>query len=112
VGDPKRLRRRAPEPCDELPPLQFLPGKRLPRPEDDPLVLTVPWSKTPHRRHRDVIAPEGASRTQVFPTSSDTRTKLVTAIARGRQWLAEIEAAAVTVAVLPYGKPAASATST
>ena len=28
---------------------------------DNPLVLTVPWSKTPHRRHRDVIAPEGPS---------------------------------------------------
>jgi site-specific DNA recombinase len=63
----------------------------------NPLVLTVPWSKTPHRRHRDVIAPEGASRTQVLPIRSDTRTKLVTAIARGRQWLSEIEAGAVTI---------------
>jgi hypothetical protein len=59
-------------------------------------VLTVPWSKTPHRRHRDVIAPEGPSRTQVLPIRSDTRTKLVTAIARGRAWLSEIEAGAAT----------------
>jgi hypothetical protein len=65
--------------------------------QDNPLVLTVPWSKTPHRRHRDVIAPEGPSRTQVPPIRSDTRTKLVTAIARGRQWLSEIEAGAVTI---------------
>jgi hypothetical protein len=49
---------------------------------DNPLVLAVP-----HRRHRDVIAPEGPSRTQVLPIRSDTRVKLVTAIARGRQWL-------------------------
>jgi hypothetical protein len=40
-----------------------------------PLVLTVPWSKMPHRRHRDVIAPEGQSRTQVRPIRSDTRVK-------------------------------------
>jgi site-specific DNA recombinase len=57
----------------------------------------MPWSKTSHRRHRDVIAPEGASRTQVHPIRSDTRVKLVTAIARGRQWLSEIEAGTVTI---------------
>jgi site-specific DNA recombinase len=62
-----------------------------------PLVLTVPWSKTPHRRRRDVIAPEGSSRAEVLPIRSDTRTKLVTAIARGRQWLSKIEAGAVTI---------------
>jgi hypothetical protein len=62
-----------------------------------PLVLTVPWSKTTHRRHRDVIAPEGPSRTRALPIRSDTRTKLVTAIARGRQWLSEIEAGTVTI---------------
>jgi site-specific DNA recombinase len=65
--------------------------------KDTPLVLTVPWSKTSHRRHRDVIVPEGSSRTQVLPIRSDTRVKLVTAIARGRQWLSEIEVGAVTV---------------
>jgi site-specific DNA recombinase len=65
--------------------------------KDNPLVLTVPWSKTPHRRHRDFIAPEGSSRTQVLPIRSDTRVKLVTAIARGRQWLSEIEAGAATI---------------
>src|SRR5271167_2310530 len=65
--------------------------------KDNPLVLTVPWSKTPHRRHRDVIAPEGSSRAAARPIRSDTRVKLITAIARGRQWLSEIEAAAVTI---------------
>jgi site-specific DNA recombinase len=65
--------------------------------KDNPLILDVPWSKTPHRRHRDVIAPESTSRTQVLPIRSDTRVKVVTAIARGRRWLSEIEAGAATI---------------
>jgi len=65
--------------------------------KDNPPVLTIPWSKTAHRRHRDVIAPDGSARTQVLPIRSDTRAKLVTAIARGRQWLSEIEAGAATI---------------
>jgi hypothetical protein len=76
-----------------------------------PLVLTVPWSKRPHRRHRDVIAPEGSSRTQVFPIRCHTRTKLVTAIARGRQRFSEIEAGAVQSTASRHGRPAASAMS-
>jgi hypothetical protein len=65
--------------------------------KDDPLVLTVPWSKTPHRRHRDLIAPERSSPAEAVPIRSDTRAKLVTAIARGRQWLSEIETGAITI---------------
>jgi DNA invertase Pin-like site-specific DNA recombinase len=60
----------------------------------DPPVLTVPWSKTPHRRFRDVLVPEGQA--EAHPIRSDTRNKLVAAIARGRQWLTEIEAGTVT----------------
>jgi site-specific DNA recombinase len=63
----------------------------------DPPVLTVPWRKTPYRRHRDVLVPEGSSQADARPVRSDTRAKLVTAIARGRQWLSEIEAGTVTV---------------
>ena len=55
------------------------------------------WSKTPHRRRRDVIAPEGASQAAVFPIRADARIKLVTAIARGRQWLSEIETGIATI---------------
>jgi site-specific DNA recombinase len=62
-----------------------------------PSVLTVPWSKAAHRRHRDVIVPEGSSRAEARPIRSDSRLKLVTAIARGRQWLAEIEAGTATI---------------
>jgi hypothetical protein len=65
--------------------------------EGDPPVLTVPWSKTAHRRHHDVIVPRHASPAEIFPIRSDTRAKLVNAIARGRQWLSEIEAGAATV---------------
>ncbi len=59
-------------------------------------VLTVPWGKTAHRRHRDIIVPENA-RTEILPIRSDTRVKLVTAIARGRRWLSEIEAGTATI---------------
>jgi site-specific DNA recombinase len=65
--------------------------------KNDPLILTVPWSKTPHRGHRDVIVPEAPSQTPVLPIRSDTRVKLVTAIARGRQWMSEVEAGAATI---------------
>jgi site-specific DNA recombinase len=60
-------------------------------------VLTVPWSKSPHRRRRDVITPEGASRPSVLPIRADARVKLVSAIARGRQWLSEIETGTATI---------------
>jgi site-specific DNA recombinase len=63
----------------------------------DPAVLTVPWSKTPHRRHRDVIVPDGASQAEARPIRSNTRVKLVTAIARARHWLSEIEAGTATI---------------
>jgi site-specific DNA recombinase len=60
-------------------------------------LLAVPWSKTPHRPRRDVIAPQGASTAAVLPIRADARAKLVTAIARGRQWLSEIETGTATV---------------
>jgi site-specific DNA recombinase len=60
-------------------------------------VLTLPWSKTSHRRHRDVIVPDGESQVEARPIRSDIRVKLVTAIARGRQWLSEIEAGTATI---------------
>jgi site-specific DNA recombinase len=62
-----------------------------------PSALTVLWSKSPHLRRRDAIAPEGASRAAVFPIRADARIKLVTAIARGRRWLSEIETGTATI---------------
>jgi site-specific DNA recombinase len=60
-------------------------------------VLAVPWSKPPHRRRRDVIALEGGSPAAVLPIRTDVRVKLVTAIARGRQWLSEITTGIATI---------------
>jgi hypothetical protein len=74
-------------------------------------VLAVPWSKSPHRRRRDVIALEDGSPAAVLPIRSDARVKLVIAIARGRQWLSEIETGTATIDASPHGRPAASATS-
>jgi site-specific DNA recombinase len=65
--------------------------------EASPPILAVPWGKAAHRRHRDIIVREGV-RAEILPIRGDTRVKLVTAIARGRQWLIEIEAGAATVA--------------
>ena len=60
-------------------------------------VLTVPWGKTPQRRHRGVLVPEGSSQAEARPIRSDTRGKLLSAIARGRLWLSEIEAGTITI---------------
>jgi site-specific DNA recombinase len=54
-------------------------------------------ARRPHRRHREVLVPERSSPAQVLPIRSDTRTKLVTAIALGRQWLSEIETGTATI---------------
>jgi site-specific DNA recombinase len=66
--------------------------------EDKPAaVLTVPWSKSPHRPRREVIAIEGASPAATRPIRADSRVKLVTAIARGRRWLSDIESGSATI---------------
>jgi hypothetical protein len=62
-----------------------------------PSLVTVPWSKPAQRRHRDVIVPEGASPTEGRAIRADARVKLITAIARARQWLSEIEAGTATI---------------
>jgi hypothetical protein len=35
--------------------------------EIDPPVLTLPWSKMPHRRHREILLPEGSPQAQAHP---------------------------------------------
>ena len=60
-------------------------------------VLTVPWSKSPHRLRREVIPLEGTSPAASRPIRADSGIKLVTAIARGRQWLSEIESGSATI---------------
>jgi site-specific DNA recombinase len=60
-----------------------------------PAVLIVPWTKPPAKRRRELIAPEQGHKAVSPPIRADYRTRLVTAIARGRLWLSQIETGAV-----------------
>jgi site-specific DNA recombinase len=77
------------------------PGADSPNSDGDehdagsPAVLIVPWTKPPAKRRRDIIAPEQGHEADSQPISADYRARLVTAIARGRLWLSEIETGAV-----------------
>jgi site-specific DNA recombinase len=59
-------------------------------------VLSIPWTKRSAKRHREIMIPTGASRSDIRPIRAETRAKLVSAIARGRLWLSEIESGAVS----------------
>jgi site-specific DNA recombinase len=62
-------------------------------------VLTIPWKKTPARRPREIIPPVPVSpRPDQRPIRAETRAKLIASIAKGRQWLEEWTAGAVTSA--------------
>jgi site-specific DNA recombinase len=65
--------------------------------ERAPVVLTLPWSKAARARHREFVAPEGATKGETRPIRVETRSKLITAIARGRLWLSEIEAGTASI---------------
>jgi site-specific DNA recombinase len=52
--------------------------------------LEIPWQKTPARRRREILLPEGIPPEHARPIRSETRARLVTAIARGRRWLDEL----------------------
>ena len=62
----------------------------------EPNVLVVPWKKTPSKRPREIIRPASTSPHDPRPIRSETRVKLVTAIAKGRHWLDELTAGTVT----------------
>jgi hypothetical protein len=64
-------------------------------PDNDPLVLRIPWKKTPLKRRREIIVPVSVSPQEVRPIRVETRARLVAAIARGRRWLDEIVAGTV-----------------
>jgi site-specific DNA recombinase len=55
-----------------------------------PNTLAVPWRKIPARRRREILLPEGIRPEQARPIRSETRVRLVAAIARGRYWLDEL----------------------
>jgi site-specific DNA recombinase len=58
-----------------------------------PNTLAVPWRKIPSKRRREILLPEGIHPEQARPIRSETRVRLVAAIARGRRWLDELVAA-------------------
>src|SRR5262249_54437472 len=50
----------------------------------------------PFKRFREILLPHGASRKEVRPEKPERRLRLVSAIARGRRWLQEIDLGSVT----------------
>ncbi len=52
--------------------------------EEDHGVLTLPWNRGATKCHRDIIVPKHLSQEEALPIRSDTRVKLVSAIARAR----------------------------
>jgi site-specific DNA recombinase len=62
---------------------------------DDPS-LTIAWHKPPSKRARRILLPHNASRSEVRPGQFERRARLVSAIARGRQWLDDVVSGRVT----------------
>ena len=62
---------------------------------DDPL-LTIPWQKPPSKRSRRILLPHNALRKDVQPEQFERRARLVSAIAKGRQWLEDVVSGRVT----------------
>jgi site-specific DNA recombinase len=52
--------------------------------------LRIPWHKTPSKRRREILIPEGERGQAVRPIRPETRATLVASIARGRRWLDEL----------------------
>ena len=63
---------------------------------EDVRSLTIPWQKPPSRRSRQILLPHNASRSDVRPEQFERRARLVSTIARGRQWLDDVVSGRVT----------------
>ena len=63
----------------------------------NPNIMVIPWRKPPSKQPREIILPAGgSSHRDSRPIRSETRVRLVTAIAKGRRWLDELMAGTVT----------------
>jgi site-specific DNA recombinase len=62
----------------------------------DDHLLSIPWQKPPSKRSRHILLPHGIPRNEVRPTRIERRSRLVSAIARGRRWLDEVVSGSVT----------------
>jgi site-specific DNA recombinase len=72
----------------------------------DDLSLSIPWQKPPSKRSRRILLPHNASRKDVQPEQFERRARLVSAIAKGRQWLDDVVSGQVTtVQEINYGRP-------
>lgn len=68
-----------------------------PQGSNEPAQFLIPWTKGPLRRPREVLLPASIrSEADQRPIRAATRTKLVSAIAKGRNWLDELVTGAVT----------------
>jgi site-specific DNA recombinase len=79
--------------------LQLKPSDTDPKVElQDLESLTIPWQKPPMKRSRAILLPANKVRDEVKPQQFERRASLVSAIARGRQWLDDIVSGRVTTA--------------
>jgi site-specific DNA recombinase len=58
--------------------------------------LTIPWHKPPSKRSRQILLPHNAARSDMRPEQFERRARLVSTIARGRQWLDDVVSGRVT----------------
>jgi site-specific DNA recombinase len=58
--------------------------------------LTIPWQKPPSRRSRQILLPHNAAQSDVRPERFERRARLMSTIARGRQWLDDVVSGRVT----------------
>src|SRR5262249_7768473 len=70
--------------------VEIQPGRLITHRAEGASPLEVPWRKTPTRRRREILLPEGIRSEDARPIRSETRARLVAAIARGRRWLDEL----------------------
>ena len=72
--------------------IQLVQGKETNREASAGNELRVPWHKTPSKKRREILLPEGATPETARPIRSETRATLVASIARGRRWLDKLTA--------------------
>jgi len=58
--------------------------------------ITIPWLKPPSKRARQILLPNNRSRSEVRPERFERRARLVSTIARGRQWLDDVVSGRIT----------------
>ena len=76
--------------------IQLVQGKETNHKASAGNELRVPWHKTPSKKRREILLPEGVSQQTARPIRSETRATLVASIARGRRWFDELTVDAST----------------